>query len=112
MRLAELQREFRAWVVSASEETADRFGCDARAGLSVYQNNYRAQLVGCLESSFPQVRAWMGEEAFLYAQSATSTSIRRTRGRWMPTRMISMPRWPICSRTTLTSASWPGSSLR
>jgi hypothetical protein len=67
MRLAELQRDFRAWLVSASDETAARFGSGARAGLAVYQNNYRAQLVGCLESSFPQVRAWMGEEAFLYA---------------------------------------------
>jgi hypothetical protein len=37
------------------------------AGLAVYQNNYRAQLVGSLEQSYPQLRAWIGEEAFLYA---------------------------------------------
>ncbi|HZW20837.1 DNA-binding domain-containing protein [Noviherbaspirillum sp.] len=67
MTLAELQRDFRAWLVSASDESAARLGGGKRAGLAVYQNNYRAQLVGCLEQSFPQVRAWMGAEAFHYA---------------------------------------------
>ncbi|TFW10392.1 DUF2063 domain-containing protein [Oxalobacteraceae bacterium OM1] len=67
MRLAELQRNFQSWLVSASDESASRFGAHAAAGLAVYQNNYRAQLVGSLEAAFPQVRAWMGEEAFLYA---------------------------------------------
>jgi hypothetical protein len=67
MMLAELQRDLRSWLISASDEAAARFGSGVRAGLAVYQNNYRAQLVGCLEESFPQVRAWMGEEAFLYA---------------------------------------------
>nr|GFB56186.1 hypothetical protein [Tanacetum cinerariifolium] len=36
----------------------------AAAGLAVYQNNYRAQLVSCLEHAFPQLRSWLGEEAF------------------------------------------------
>lgn len=67
MMLAELQRDFRSWLINASDETASRFGSGARAGLAVYQNNYRAQLVGCLEVAFPQVRAWMGDDAFLYA---------------------------------------------
>jgi hypothetical protein len=65
MRLAELQRDFRSWLVTASEEAAIRLGADSvMAGLSIYQNNYRAQLVGCLEEAFPRVRAWIGEEAF------------------------------------------------
>ncbi len=62
--LADLQRDFRAWLTTGTDEVAGRFGDGATAGLAVYQNNYRAQLVGCLEQSFPQVRAWMGEEAF------------------------------------------------
>ncbi len=67
MTLAELQRDFRTWLVSASDDAAARLGTDIMAGLSVYQNNYRAQLVGCLEESFPRVRAWLGDDAFLPA---------------------------------------------
>ena len=67
MNLAQWQRTLRTWLVSASEEAATHLGDSARAGLSVYQNNYRAQLVGCLEEAFPQVRAWIGAEAFFAA---------------------------------------------
>jgi hypothetical protein len=67
MMLAELQQDFQSWLVAASDEAAIRLGGGAMAGLSVYQNNYRAQLVGCLEEAFPQVRAWLGEDAFLSA---------------------------------------------
>jgi Putative DNA-binding domain len=70
MTLAELQRDFRSWLVTASADAASRLGAGATAGLSVYQNNYRAQLVGCLEESFPLVRAWIGDEAFLGAAIA------------------------------------------
>ncbi len=70
MNLAALQQDFRAWLVASSPESARRFGADAAAGLAVYQNNYRAQLVGCLEISFPRVREWMGNEAFLAAAIA------------------------------------------
>jgi hypothetical protein len=67
MTLAELQSDFHLWLVSASAAAASRLGKDARPGLAVYQNNYRAQLIGSLEQVFPQTRAWIGEEAFLYA---------------------------------------------
>jgi hypothetical protein len=67
MKLADLQRDFRSWLVDASDDSARRLGDDAMPGLSVYQNNYRAQLIGCLEEAFPQVRTWMGEDAFLSA---------------------------------------------
>jgi Putative DNA-binding domain len=67
MMLAELQRDFRSWLVNASEQAAIRLGPDATAGLSIYQTHYRAQLVGCLEKAFPQVRSWIGEEAFMAA---------------------------------------------
>ncbi len=68
--LADLQRDFRAWLTTGADEAAARFGDGATAGLAVYQNNYRAQLVGCLEQSFPQVRTWMGAEAFRSAAVA------------------------------------------
>lgn len=66
MRLNELQRHFRSWLTSASDSAAERLGKD-RSGLHVYQNNYRAQLMGCLQQSYPQLRAWIGDEAFLHA---------------------------------------------
>ncbi|UII69376.1 DNA-binding domain-containing protein [Pseudomonas sp. HN11] len=66
MNLAELQQTFRSWLVSASDESAQLLG-NHHAGLAVYQNNYRAQLVGCLEQAFPNLRRWIGEEAFLAA---------------------------------------------
>src|SRR5579859_3382830 len=64
MTLADLQQNFRSWLITGTDEVATRFGAGTSAGLSVYQNNYRTQLMGCLEQSFPQVRGWMGEEAF------------------------------------------------
>ncbi|NWB26156.1 HvfC/BufC N-terminal domain-containing protein [Pseudomonas gingeri] len=67
MNLAELQREFHHWLVTADESAAQRLGGNVAAGLAVYQNNYRAQLVGCLEQAFPHLRRWIGDEAFLAA---------------------------------------------
>jgi hypothetical protein len=66
MSLVDLQRDFRLWLVNASEQAAGRIPGAHSAGLAVYQNNYRAQLVGCLEASYPLLRARMGEEAFLH----------------------------------------------
>ena len=66
MNLARLQHTFQAWLVGASDESAQLLGNNA-AGLAVYQNNYRAQLVGCLEGAFPNLRRWLGDEAFLRA---------------------------------------------
>ncbi|GJI95277.1 hypothetical protein RugamoR57_19950 [Duganella caerulea] len=62
MKLAQLQSDFGAWLVAPSAALARRLGPDAR--LAVYQNNYRSQLAGCLEHSYPLLRQWMGEEAF------------------------------------------------
>ena len=67
MTLAAWQQDFRSWLTDASEEAARRVGGDASRGLSVYQNNYRGQLIECLEHSFPQVRTLLGEDAFLHA---------------------------------------------
>jgi len=63
MMLAELQRDFQSWLTSASTDAAARLGDEA--GLAVYQNNYRAQLVGCLEQTYPQLRRRIGEDEFL-----------------------------------------------
>ncbi|ETI65674.1 hypothetical protein C100_00600 [Sphingobium sp. C100] len=67
MTLLSMQRDMRAWLVHEDEAAAARMGARAHAGFGVYQNNYRAQLVACLESSFPRTRAWTGDEAFLNA---------------------------------------------
>jgi hypothetical protein len=64
MTLAEMQRDFQSWLVHASEDAADRLSVHAAAGLAVYQNNYRAQLVSCLEHAFPHLRARLGDETF------------------------------------------------
>lgn len=66
MNLAQWQDAFHHWLVSASDESARTLG-NKGAGLAVYQNNYRAQLVGCLEQAFPNLRRWVGDEAFLAA---------------------------------------------
>lgn len=66
MSLAELQQTMRAWL-TGDELAASRFGQGARAGLDVYQNNYRAQLVACLAETFARVKAWLGDDAFLAA---------------------------------------------
>lgn len=72
MTLAELQRDFQTWLVGANAGASLGSGARAMAGLAVYQNNYRARLVGCLEQSYPQLRAWIGDEAF---RSAAITHI-------------------------------------
>jgi len=67
MSLLALQRDMRAWLIGEDAAAAARMGAAAGPGLSVYQNTYRAQLVACLEESFVQTRAWIGDAAFLHA---------------------------------------------
>lgn len=67
MNLADWQHDFRSWLVDASDDAARRLGQNATLGLAVYQNNYRAQLIECLEQSYTQVRTWLGEDTFLHA---------------------------------------------
>ncbi|RUL66800.1 DUF2063 domain-containing protein [Dyella dinghuensis] len=70
MNLAEMQRDFQSWLVAASSDAASRLSIGSSAGLNVYQNNYRVQLIDCLEASYPNVRTWLGEESFLAAAVA------------------------------------------
>jgi hypothetical protein len=74
MSLAMLQRDFRSWLVVEAADAAARFGERAQAGLAVYLNNYRGQLMACLTESFPTVRAWLGDAAF---EGAAATHIDR-----------------------------------
>jgi hypothetical protein len=67
MSLLALQRDMRVWLTREDAGAAARLGPAAAPGLRVYQNNYRAQLVACLEASFAQTLAWIGAEAFIGA---------------------------------------------
>lgn len=67
MTLAELQRDFRDWLTRASPDAARRVDPRAGMGMTVYQNNYRAQLVSVLEASYPLLHAWLGSTLFLEA---------------------------------------------
>ena len=67
MTLADLQRDFRDWLTNGSTDASRRLGTDAIRGLAVYQNNYRSQLIGVLEASYPLLLAWLGDELFLQA---------------------------------------------
>lgn len=70
MKLAELQGEFRHWLAASSDAVEQRIDSRSTLGLAIYQNNYRTQLINCLQVSYPQVRAWLGDEAFLQAAIA------------------------------------------
>lgn len=64
MGLAEIQRDFRDCLEHDDAAAAGRLGLAGSAGLAVHLNNYRAQLTGCLEESYPQTLAWIGIERF------------------------------------------------
>jgi hypothetical protein len=74
MGLNALQQDFRAWLVEADEVAAGRVPLIDRRGLAVYQNNYRGALMACLEDSYPQTSAWIGQAAF---RSASADHIDR-----------------------------------
>lgn len=62
MTLIDLQRDMRTWL-----QTGDTASLDVpamRAGLAVYENTYRVQLIDCLETSFPATLDWLGHAAF------------------------------------------------
>ncbi len=64
MSLLDLQRDMRGWLTREDEAIATRLGPGSGPGLRAYLNNYRAQLVACLEDSFARTRDWIGGEAF------------------------------------------------
>ena len=110
--LAELQRDFRVFLTDASPTAIERLGGAGQPGLAVYQNNYRSQLVACLESSYPQLRLWIGADAFLSA-AVTHIDERPPHG-WTldATAPGFAPRWRRSSPTIPTSRNLPGSRTR
>ncbi|MEP6982895.1 MAG: DNA-binding domain-containing protein [Sphingomicrobium sp.] len=76
MSLATLQRDLRELI--AANDMADRSDESARAdaGLAVYRNNYRGQLIACLEETFPRTLARLGDTAFRDAADAHIAVIR------------------------------------
>jgi hypothetical protein len=73
MSLRALQAGFREWLTNEARPAPL---CAARfeAGLSIYLNNYRAQLMDCLQESYGTVHAWLGDAAF---EAAAATHIDR-----------------------------------
>lgn len=64
MSLHALQRDMRDWLMTGDDRHASGFPAEALPGLLVYQNNYRAALMACLEESFPRTVAYVGTDAF------------------------------------------------
>lgn len=68
MSLLATQRRFRAALTGDLEDAAHHFGdTNAAAGLAVYHNAYRVQLVDCLRETFEQLDAWLGSDDFALA---------------------------------------------
>lgn len=64
MFLETIQREFVACLTGETEFSAVKTGKPAVAGMRVYLNNYRSQLLSCLEGAFPVTRSWLGDDMF------------------------------------------------
>lgn len=64
MSVRSLQERFRAYLLDGSSDIAEELDRDGDAGLAVYHNAYRAQLLACLRDTFERVWAWLGDEAF------------------------------------------------
>ena len=62
--LTALQNDFRDWLQLGDDDAVARLDLTDIRGMAVYQNNYRAQLMACLEDGYPQTLAWLGDEAF------------------------------------------------
>jgi len=65
--LADMQRDFRSWLLQPDAERRTQPPRDTLRGLATYQNNYRTQLVLCLKASYPQLLARLGDDAFVEA---------------------------------------------
>ena len=70
MSLSAMQRDFRGWLIDAPVSIAEWVDADARAGLAVYHNAYRVQLVDCLRDTFEKTLLWLGNDEFIDAARA------------------------------------------
>jgi hypothetical protein len=80
MNLAAMQRDFRRWLTASDGAAAHRLAGTDRRGLDVYRNNYRVQLMACLEATYPHLRAFVGDAAFRHAAAVHVK--RRTPRAW------------------------------
>ncbi|QNK01424.1 DNA-binding domain-containing protein [Dyella telluris] len=65
MSLLAIQEDMRAWLTRGGYDAASE--STRSAGYQVYRNNYRSQLVRCLEASYPMLLDRLGAEDFLQA---------------------------------------------
>lgn len=65
MNLLSIQQNMRAWLTQSGN--AQNAGALRDSGYGVYLNNYRAQLVNCLETSYPMLNFWLGHDEFVQA---------------------------------------------
>jgi len=70
MTLADLQRDFSAFIRSGDRAVSDAVSKDAQRGLAVYHHAFRANLTDCLRSAFEKTHAWLGDAAFDAAAAA------------------------------------------
>jgi len=54
----------RGWLETGNPDYVADFGDAAQPGLNVYLNNYRTQLLDCLDHAFPHTRTWLGSDRF------------------------------------------------
>jgi hypothetical protein len=64
LSLARLQEAMKQWLETGDPDYTAYLGDAARPGLDVYLNNYRTQLLHCLDQAFPRTHAWLGSERF------------------------------------------------
>src|SRR5277367_6026658 len=64
MSLLTLQRHMRDHLLTGDHGVAGAMRGGADAGLAVYHNAYRAQLVDCLRDTYEKLFAWLGDDAF------------------------------------------------
>jgi hypothetical protein len=64
MSLLDLQRGLRDHLLSGQGGVAGRMRGDPEAGLAVYHNAYRVQLIDCLGDTYEKTAAWLGDDAF------------------------------------------------
>ncbi|WP_266181406.1 DNA-binding domain-containing protein [Dyella humicola] len=65
MNLLSIQQRMRTWVTRSTN--GQETDAQKAPGYGVYQNNYRAQLVRCLEASYPMLDYWLGHDEFVQA---------------------------------------------
>jgi hypothetical protein len=65
MSLQATQQAMRVWLTESGPDSARDEALTA--GYRVYRNNYRTQLVRCLETSYPMLLDWLSPDEFLQA---------------------------------------------